>query len=45
MKRIVVGPSSISGQGVFADEDIAAGEPIRRVIGPIMSYINRTRTP
>lgn len=43
MKRIVVAPSSISGQGVFADEDIAAGEPIRRVIGPIMSYINRTK--
>lgn len=43
MKCLRTGPSAISGTGVFAGEDIAAGERIRLVDGDIVFRVNRTR--
>ncbi|WP_157999629.1 SET domain-containing protein [Allomesorhizobium alhagi] len=43
MKRVIAGPSRINGRGVFAGEDINAGERIRHVEGTIISHINTSK--
>lgn len=43
MKPLRTAPSAISGMGVFAVENIEAGERVRLVDGDIVFRVNRTR--